>query len=58
MRKHVLAFTASALISFGVFGQIAQAQVPEAPHVGSQQSPTAIREAPAWWGYHGMPVTE
>jgi hypothetical protein len=43
MRKHVLAFTASAVISLGAFGHIAQAQ-----------SPTGDQGGGGMMGYHGM----
>jgi EF hand domain-containing protein len=42
MRKHVLAFTAWAVISLGVFGHIAQAQGPTGDQGGGRM------------GYHGM----
>jgi EF hand len=54
MRKHVLAFTASAVISLAVFGHIAQAQAPAAPTVGSQQSPAGDQGGGSMMGYHGM----
>jgi EF hand len=43
MRKHVLAFTASAVLSLGIFGPVAQAQGPAAPTLGSQQIPTGTQ---------------
>jgi EF hand len=43
MRKHVLVFTASAVLSLGIFGSVAQAQAPAAPTLGSQQSPTGTQ---------------
>jgi EF hand len=54
MRKHVLAFTASTVISLGVFGPIAQAQGPAAPTLGSQQSPTGNQDGGSMMGYHGV----
>jgi EF hand len=54
MRKHVLALTASVVISFGAFGHIAQAQGPAAPTVSSQQSPSGNQDGVGMMGHHGL----
>ncbi len=50
MRKHVLAFTASAVMFLAVFGPNAQAQVP----AGSQQTPTGNQDGGSMMGPHGV----
>jgi EF hand domain-containing protein len=55
MRKHVLALTASAVISaFSVLGAIAQAQGPATPSPGSQQGTAGNQDGGSMMGPRGM----